>query len=248
MLSVRPIRRRKISDDVAEQIEFHVRAQGLEPGDPLPSERELMSAFSVGRSAVREAIFSLSKRGLVTVRNGEKARVSAPNIKVLLDEMGDTARRFLSEPTGIRHLQDARLLLEVGTAERAATNVQPADIPVLYAALLANERAMGNQSAFELTDFAFHQEIARIARNPIFPAVNEALFSWLIEQRNTSGRAIGAGEAAYRAHRRIFEAILKRDAAKAAEAMRAHLTEVINLYWAAAQSASKPKSQKKSTF
>jgi len=241
MLSAKPIKRRKLSDDVAEQIELHVRAQGLGAGDPLPSERELMSAFSVGRSAVREAIFSLSKRGLVTVRNGEKARVSAPNIKVLIDEMGDAARRFLSEPAGIRHLQDARLLLEVGITERAAANIQPTDIPVLEAALLANKKALGDQSAFEQTDFAFHQEIARIARNPIFPAVNEALFSWLIEQRNTSGRAIGAGKAAYRAHHRIFKAIAKRDAAEAAEAMRAHLTEVIDLYWTAAKSAAKPR-------
>jgi GntR family transcriptional regulator, sialic acid-inducible nan operon repressor len=221
----------RLSDVVVERIEHFVREEGLKPGDSLPSERDLMNAFSVGRSAIREAISTLSKRGLISVRNGERAKVSAPNPKIFIEEMSGAAQRLLQEPAGVHHFQDARLLLEVGVAERAAKSATADDIEKLRAILETNRRAIGDQTAFENSDFAFHHEIARIARNPIFTAVNEALFSWLIEQRNTSGRNVGAGDAAYAAHLRIFEAIAAHDPPEAMSAMRDHLEAVHKLYW-----------------
>ena len=61
------IRRRKLYEEVALRIEELIREEQLDPGDQLPSERELMATFGVGRSAVREALLSLQKMGLVTV-------------------------------------------------------------------------------------------------------------------------------------------------------------------------------------
>ena len=48
-------------------------------GDFLPSERELMQHFGVGRPAVREALFALQRMGLVVVATGERPRVSNSN-------------------------------------------------------------------------------------------------------------------------------------------------------------------------
>src|ERR1700676_3170820 len=83
-MSVTPIRRRKLYEEVAARIEDMLRDGGFAPGDQLPSERELMERFDVGRSAVREAMLSLQRMGLVAVSSGERSRVLAPSAKALV--------------------------------------------------------------------------------------------------------------------------------------------------------------------
>lgn len=230
MLTSVPIKRRKISDEVADRLEEMIREQGLKVGDTLPAERDIMDAYNVGRSAVREALFSLTRRGLVEVRNGERARVARPDVGVLIDEMAGAARRMLAEDDGIRQFQDARRLFEVGVAARAAERATDTDIESLAAALEANRRAIGDQKAFEQTDFLFHRQIAVIAHNPIFLAVTEALVTWLLEQRK-AGSAPGMAEVAFEAHRDIYDAIAARDPLAASAAMDRHLQVVERLYW-----------------
>lgn len=48
-----------------------IAADGLKPGDKLPSERELAERLSVGRSSVREAFRALELLGLIETRRGE---------------------------------------------------------------------------------------------------------------------------------------------------------------------------------
>ena len=72
------IRRRKLYEEVAEQLEQSIQDGEYAPAGQLPSERDLMRHFGVGRPAVREALFHLRKMGLVEVRSGERARVTRP--------------------------------------------------------------------------------------------------------------------------------------------------------------------------
>ena len=56
---------------IVEQIEEAIESGALQPGERLPSERELMAQFSVSRSTVREALRVLQARGLVRSRPGD---------------------------------------------------------------------------------------------------------------------------------------------------------------------------------
>jgi len=49
------IRRNKVYEEVAKQIERLI-LQKLQPGDKLPSERELAEMLQVSRSSIRDAI------------------------------------------------------------------------------------------------------------------------------------------------------------------------------------------------
>jgi GntR family transcriptional repressor for pyruvate dehydrogenase complex len=102
------VRRRRLYEDVAIGIENLIREGHVGPGDPLPSERDLMKRFGVGRPAVREALFALSKMGLIAVRNGERARVIQPTAEVVVDSLAGAARHLLAAPGGIRSFQEAR--------------------------------------------------------------------------------------------------------------------------------------------
>ena len=72
------IKQRKLSDEVAAHLEGMIRKGELAEAERLPSERELMRQFGVGRPSIREALLHLSKMGLVEVKSGERARVTRP--------------------------------------------------------------------------------------------------------------------------------------------------------------------------
>jgi DNA-binding FadR family transcriptional regulator len=232
-MSGTPIRRRKLYEEVAERIEAMIHDGSFAAGAQMPSERELMETFGVGRSAVREAMLSLQRMGLVAVSSGERSRVLAPTAKALVGELSGAARLLLSQDGGVATFQQARALFEIGLARLAAQLATDADLARLRAALAANREAIGDHRRFQRTDVAFHYAIAEIPGNSIFISLHEAVVTWLTEQRAISGRLLGAGESAYAAHARIYEAVAAHDAQAAEAEMEAHLAAVVALYWKA---------------
>ncbi len=232
------IQRRRLYQEIADRLERQILAGELRVGDPLPSERALMERFGVGRPAVREALLALERAGLIAVSGGERARVIRPTPAGMVAGLDAAVRHWLAEPMGVRHLQDARKLLETGLARQAAEMAEPADIARLEQALSRNGADRADLLAFEHSDVAFHDVIAEIARNPIFTAVFQAMTGWLTEQRTTTLRLPGAAESAYASHRRIYEAIAAHDPEAAAAAMRRHLEAVAELYWRSLQTGS----------
>jgi len=226
-----PIHRRKLYEEVVARLQAMIHEEELKPGDPLPSERELMLHFGVGRPAIREALFALHRMGLVVVANGERTRVSSPTPKTMLGELSGAAKLMLAKPEGMHHFQQARTLFESALAEEAARLATRADVLALEGALLANRRAIGDDARFLQTDVAFHLAIATIPRNPIYLALHQAIVEWLVEQRNVSLRRAGTDKLAYESHRKIFEAVKARDDAAAGQAMRCHLDEIADRYW-----------------
>jgi DNA-binding FadR family transcriptional regulator len=229
--AVAPITRRKLYQQVAERIEALIRDGRHVPGDQLPSEREFMEMYGVGRSAVREAMLSLQRMGLVRVSSGERARVTEPTAASLVGELSGAARMMLAQPDGVRLFQQARALFEIGLARHAALHATAKDLKRLKALLDANRAAIGNRDDFIRTDVGFHYALAEISNNPIMTSLYDAIVEWLTEQREISGRARNAGEIAYRAHERIYKAIAARDPMAAQQAMQSHLDKVAQFYW-----------------
>jgi GntR family transcriptional regulator, sialic acid-inducible nan operon repressor len=224
------IHRRRISDEVAERLESMICSGKFSAGDQLPSERDLMKMFGVGRPAIREGLFSLQKIGLLTVGSGSKARVTVPTASKLVKSLSGAAKLLLAQPNGVRNLQDARLLFEVALAKLAASKATADDIGRLEAALEENRRCLRDLMKFGETDVAFHYVIAEIPQNPVFTVIFKALAEWLTEQRRTALENPGAGERTIRHHQRIFDAIDRRDPEAAEAAMHAHLSDVAKLY------------------
>ena len=231
MTAIEPIRRHKIYQEIARRLEDQILDGRLQPGDALPSERDLMERHGVGRPAVREAFLSLQKSGLIAVQNGERARVVRPSAMNLVGELGSAARYVLSQHEGVRQFQQARLLFEVGLVRYAAESASADDLARLGEALKANAASIGDMTAFARTDVDFHFVLAEIPRNPIFVALHRGLAEWLTEQRSSTLRRRGAARGALRSHREIFKAIQGRDVDAADDAMRRHLGEVEDIYW-----------------
>ena len=227
---MRTIRRRKLYEEIAERVEERIRNDEIAPGGRLPSERQLMREFGVGRPAVREAVFHLNRMGLIELRSGERAKVAEPTAEVVVETLSGTARHFLSQPGGIDHFQQARVFFETGLARYAAEKATPEDLAGLVAALEANRQAVGDVKKFGVTDVAFHYALAVIPRNPIYTAIHAAIIEWLVEQRQVTLSIPGQNRIAYEAHADIYRAIEARDADEAERQMRTHLAQVAGLY------------------
>jgi GntR family transcriptional regulator, sialic acid-inducible nan operon repressor len=90
----------KLYDEAAIRIEALIQDDTFSPGTLLPSERELMKIFGVGRTSIREAIYALNRMGLIRLRNGERPLVTTPTPETLVLELAGAARYFLSQPDG----------------------------------------------------------------------------------------------------------------------------------------------------
>lgn len=231
-LDAQPVRRRKLYQDIVERMEQLMLSGRLQPGDLLPSERELMQTFEVGRTSVREALFALQRMGLIEIRNGERPCVTRPSAIGMVRELSGAARHMLSSPDGAREFQQARGIIEVALARYAAEHATEADIAALRQALALNGAAIDDMDAFTRTDVAFHLRIAEVTRNSIFSALNTAVNDWLAEQRTVGLGHPDAARAAFKAHGAICEAIAAHRPDEAERAMRAHLAEVEAYYWA----------------
>ena len=238
-LTLQPLKRRRLYEEIVEQLSSLIISGQAPVGSQLPSERELVEQFQVGRSAVREALFALQKMGMVTLSGGERAVVVAPTSDALVAELSGAVRYHLSRPSGMRDFQGARTFLETGLARHAARHSTPEEIARLGAALRANEAAMGDNERFVDTDVAFHYVLAEMAHNPIFTTLHAALAEWLRDQRVTGVTVRGSPEAAFAAHSRIFSAVQAHDPDAAEEAMRGHLDEVAKFYWRGQQEAAR---------
>ncbi|UOK71948.1 GntR family transcriptional regulator [Ancylobacter polymorphus] len=231
MLDIEPIRRRRIYEDVAERLQQLMLDGTLGEGDALPSERELMEQFKVGRPAIREALLSLQKAGLVSIANGERARVARPDPKHFIHELSASVRAYLAQPAGMAHFQNARLHLELALTRHAAREAGPADIARIGDALARNRRDLGDRAAFEASDIAFHYQIVLVAQNPLFNGLHQAVVQWLSQQRKVTLQVAEAKELALAYHERIYDGIAAHDADAAEAAMRAHLEAVETFYW-----------------
>lgn len=226
-----PIPRRKLYHGVLQRLQQRIRDGELAAGDPLPSERELMETYGVGRPAVREALQELARAGIVEISHGERARVVVPTARRLVEQIAGGAQHLLRmQPSMLEHVKEARVFLEAGTARMAAERATPEDVKRLRERLLEQRQAREEPECFLERDMVFHREIAIIGGNPIFPAIVEALFAWATEHHRAIVRAPGAEELTLAEHERILEAIAKHDAPGAEQAMREHLLRANELY------------------
>lgn len=227
------VRRQKLYEGVEARLIDDILEGRFKVGDALPPERELMQRFGVGRPAVREALFSLQKKGLVSISNGERTRVQAPDPSIILDDLSLAVRHYLSRPDGMKALHDLRIFLETGLARQAARRASASDVERLERALLANKAAIGDKAAFESTDNAFHMTLAEISGNPLFVQIHAAVIRWLGDQRTVALRHPEVEDSSYAMHERIFRAIERRSPDQAESAVRASLDNVDALYRAA---------------
>lgn len=223
--------RRKLSDQVFERLREMIVRGELAPGDLMPSERELMQRFGVGRPAVREAMQSLHTQGLISISQGERSRVSELSADLAFRQMDMIARMLLSTSSdNLEHLKEARRLFEVGMVKIATEKATPEDVTELNQLITDQKSHLGNPSDFIKADIAFHTRIAAMSGNPIFASVSDAMLTWLFNYHSDLLIWSGRENVTLDEHAKIVECIASGVPDNAESAMRSHLNRSQDLY------------------
>lgn len=223
--------RKKLSDEVFGRLKLLIENGDLKAGDDMPSERELMERFGVGRPAIREAMQALAGKGLVEISHGERAKVLQVTAESIFRQVDLPAKLMLSGSSdSLEHLKSARIFFERGMVREAAARATVEDIAQLRLLLDDQSRNIGDSELFIDADMAFHQKIAQISGNPIFAAVSGAMLGWLKSYHTEMLIWTGRENFTLAEHEEIIRAIEKGDADLAEKAMIKHLERSRALY------------------
>lgn len=217
------VRTSRLYEQIVQQIEESILAGTLKAGDQLPSERELAQKFGVSRTAVREAVKALREKGLVEAYSGRGTFITngtSQAIRQSLDWMMKVGQ------DGSLHLAEMRAILEPEIAALAATRAEEQQLAAMREAFQAMDRSREDPVAFIEADLDFHLALAEAAANPLILSLIDSIVGLLREQRMRIFYVEGGPERGQYHHKRILDAVEKRDADKARNAMRAHLQQV----------------------
>lgn len=195
-----------------------LRMARWQPGERLPTERQLCSDHQLGRAAVRRVLSELKEMGLLTqvVGSGTYAAQPGPH---------PFGRSVLSPAM----LMEARLALEPAWVPLIVRNATAADFAALDACCRAADAAP-NLEAFEQADGEFHLLLARATHNTFLndmaeqmsQARNTAEWGGLKRRSATAERRLVYG----RQHRILLALLRDRETAGAKGALVDHLTDV----------------------
>lgn len=216
------VRRNKVYEEVAKQIERLI-IKKLNPGDKLPSERELAETLHVSRSSIRDAIRGLELMGLVEPRQGAGTIVREISAEPPVNPFINALKRR-QELVG--ELLDFRKMLEPPLAARAATHASGEEISEMEEILQRQERKQTEDAPAVEEDAEFHYSIALASGNSVVLKVLDILMDLLRDTRERSLQVRGRSQKSLAGHRRILAAIKRHDAEAAKAAMRRHIEDV----------------------
>src|ERR1700735_5782035 len=214
----------RLYEQIVQQIEESVLKGTLKPGDQLPAERELAQQLGVSRTAVREAVKTLSEKGLVEAYSGRGTFIT--------DATSQAARQSfdlmvkIGQQEGSPHLAELRLILEPGIAAIAAERIKDEDLTAMRDAVAVMERSQKDPEAYIEADLDFHLALAEAVANPLILSLIDSIVGLLREQRMRIFNVEGGPQRGQIHHKRILEAIERHDPEMARSAMRAHLEQV----------------------
>ncbi|WP_303722484.1 FadR/GntR family transcriptional regulator [Malonomonas rubra] len=224
----KPIRPKKLSEEIVDQIKELISRGELNPGQRIPSERELASFLGVSRPSVREAIMVLEAMGFLESRQGGGTYVRSLADVTMADPLANMVER--RDPRMLHALTEVRIGLETWSAYLAAKRAEDSEIErlrELYATMVEQAETGGwdaeIDSEFHLTiTAATHNTLQVHVLNTIQSLFQTTIMVALSEFYSKEGYI----ELLLSHHREIMEAIADHDPERARDKMMEHLTLV----------------------
>jgi GntR family transcriptional repressor for pyruvate dehydrogenase complex len=213
--------RRNLGQVITEEVLRMVREGELQTGDTLPSERELMERYSVGRNTIREAIQALVALNVLEVRPRLGARVRGLPGESALDRPTMSA---LLNDQAVSDLYELRALLEAEIAAKAALRCSDDQLRVLGESLDTYRSALAAGEPVYQADIDFHRALAAAGGNAVYGRILDALADLLVAARRLIlDRIPEVQEATLREHEAILTAIKAGNEEQARAAMSDHI-------------------------
>jgi GntR family transcriptional repressor for pyruvate dehydrogenase complex len=219
---------KSVYHQVVDQIKNSIFEGRITPGDRLPAERVLADMLGVSRASVREALKMLASEGLVSIRHGQGVFISEQDPDEYLKQF---AGHLNVNRETVVNLFQIRKVLEPQAARWVAERGSEVDIQELVAMVAATKQQLGRLRSGRLSllaghDSLFHYRIAQATGNNVLVRLMHSLLDLLADSRSRSLSIPGRGERSVDEHYQIAEALTRRSAGEAEQAMLFHLEDV----------------------
>lgn len=209
---------------VAKEVKKQIIELSMQPGTRLPSERELISIYGVGRSTIREAMKLLKAENIIEIRRGEGTFVSN-HTGMTSDPLG---LDFANQTKMIEDLLEARLLIEPEIAVLAAIRAKDKDIEILEEIVGKMMKSTTHSEAHTLLDVEFHTAIAQCTHNDVLRKVVPIICESIRKGYPETVYAKGSFERAMKSHTSIFNAIKSGDSMTARYEVEKHIRQTLS--------------------
>lgn len=217
---LKPIKKMSLTETIIKQLLDFIQ-NDLSAGDKLLSERELMERLGVGRSSLREAIRALEVMGVLETRAGEGNFVA-----------GDLSLRFqkplewgvFGEKKTVKDVFEARRVIEIAIMPLIAekiTDTEFEELKMIFFEMQEIQKKFDLQRFLDL-DYLFHKKLAYFTKNDILREVIKLTYRIMEEERKSSLETEEDYKEALALHKKIVDALSKRDGKKAGQAMMDH--------------------------
>lgn len=223
-------RRKSLVNTVADDLLDRIIAGRFTPGDALPTEAEIGTEFDVSRVTVREALRTLSARGIVRVVSGVGSRVAPVESWTSVSDALRFRAAHGDDVLVPEQLISTRRLIECEAAALAASNIDDAALAECAACvdeMVAGADA-GDVDRFVDADLRFHAVILGASGNLFLGVLLAPLTEVLAERRAQTSRVPEIQEHAIEEHRRVLAALGSRDPEAARGAMDHHLQQTLD--------------------
>ena len=229
-IPIKPIKPKRISDQVLDQIRELIFRGTLKPGEQMMTERELAQAMNVSRTTVRDAIQRLVAMGMIVQKQGQGTFVKA----VDTDRENPLAKAMKAQNASLDDLLEVRMGLECNAASLAAKRADEDDITAMSKSIDEMQAEIESGRLGTEADTAFHMGIAYAAKNPLHILIMRNFYDYLF---------LGIGEnlarlyedpknihIIFHQHKGILASIKARDPDKAYSAMKEHINFVVEYF------------------
>ena len=214
-------------DQIVRVLGGDILAGRIVPGQKLPPEPELLARFGVSRTALREAIKTLTAKGMLVAKTRVGTKVSDPLAWNFFDPEVLAWRVEQGMDADFRRsLVEIRRAIEPAAADLAAQRCTPQEVAELRTLLQSMSSEKSSAYAFARADLAFHVAVGSASRNPMMRSLAGVIEAALLEAFTLSPPTADTAlhVETVELHERVVDAIEAGDGAGA----RAAMLEVID--------------------
>ncbi len=174
-----PVTTQKASGAIYNQIREMIISGELQPGDKLPSERELMQMMQRSRPTIREALRMLENSGLLQSVPGGGSVVKEPSIASIQEPLESIlALHSISE----HELFEYRFYIEEMTAAWAAERRTEKDLAALRECIETSKNLVDDLDEFLKMDIHFRVLVAKASHNRLCVVMEQVIYNIVVNR------------------------------------------------------------------
>lgn len=207
------------SERVVKHIMQLIEDHELNPGDKLPPENEFAESLGISRGVLREALTILQFQGFISRKPKDGTYIR----EIALEQItAESMIESLKKSTYI-DLIELREALEIKSVELAILRADDSEILEVKSYL---DQANVTDANYSITDYNFHLKIAEMSKNILLINFIDNYYELIHEMGEKSNTNLERRAEILEEHKKLIDAIYKRDLKESKKALSYHLGKV----------------------